>query len=540
MRWVARIFALAIAVSVSGCAIIEAEKNNRGGYLDEIADEHWMKANSKRMRALRAITLEASLARISMIAPKSAADRSLLARRIGETTKRADMVRRCAFGELQLAGQQPGETCFFFDSVMVDYENALFDLALVALPIEDAKSLISRVTGGIAQVSVNPLQLVQALLDIGREAFRYGRVVGAIYRDTLELEVQVWLASEDVLADEAITTLRRIYARGNDDIPAWRAAIGALRARGLEPIPQQRFIVQLYGIIGYICGQIVSQTDPAFTDCAQPDLTQKIPVVNLSGRGGGGTLVLSGIGAGPRAGAARGSQSAKDIAGPSKGGGSSFAKPTDNNAKFALLLDPYKPQEHSSSYVESIQEALCLPRGSKEFGQPGAVTTALVEIYEITARARNANGKVDENEAAEMKGLGECEPPFQNYFERQTYPNDPRGVRAVAQLVDSLQQTKVGAKAIAGSGLALLRTTISEARNDPDIRAKVKRLPNSLLTSVTPDLLRALPRPRAASTSTSPATTPTTTNPAPSTTTTSPVPNSAAPGTGGSGGASGR
>jgi hypothetical protein len=287
--------ALLIGVSVTGCALIEAEKNNRGGFLDEIADDHWMKADSKKMRALRAITLEASLARIAMIAPKSASDRSLLARRIGETTKRADIVRRCAFNELQLAGQLSDEPCFFFDSVMVDYENALFDLALIALPIEEARNLISRVSGGIASVSVNPLQLVQALLDIGREAFRYGRVVGAIYRDTLELEVQVWLVSPGSEPDDRITPLKQIYALGNDDILAWRKAIAALRAQGLEPIPQQRFIRQLYGIIAYICGQIVSKEDPSYKECARPDLTAALPVVNLPGAGG---FVLSGLGAG--------------------------------------------------------------------------------------------------------------------------------------------------------------------------------------------------------------------------------------------------
>jgi hypothetical protein len=302
--------ALLIGISVTGCALVDAEKNNRGGFLDEIADDLWMKADSKKMRALRAITLEASLARIAMIAPKSASDRSLLARRIGETTKRADVVRRCAFHELQVSGQLSSEPCFFFDSVMVDYENALFDLALIALPIDEAKTLITRVTGGIASATVNPLELVQTLLNIGREAFRYGRVVGAIYRDTLELEVQVWLASprqmrgsagQLIVTDETVAGLAAVYVRGNDNIPTWRAEIAALRVQGLEPIPDPRFFSQLYTIIAYICGQIVSKEDPAYKECAQPDLTQKIPLMNASAGGG---LVLSGIGGGgdPRSG----------------------------------------------------------------------------------------------------------------------------------------------------------------------------------------------------------------------------------------------
>ena len=52
MRWFAGICALFIGASVGGCAIIEAEKDNRGGFLDHVADDHWMKADSKKMRAL--------------------------------------------------------------------------------------------------------------------------------------------------------------------------------------------------------------------------------------------------------------------------------------------------------------------------------------------------------------------------------------------------------------------------------------------------------------------------------------------------------
>lgn len=283
--------------------MIDAERNNRGGFLDEIADDHWMKADSKKMRALRAVAIEASLARIAMIAPKSAPDRALLARRIGETSRRADLVRKCAFSNAPiLRGQRPGEPCFFFDSVMVDYENALFDLALIALPLDEARSLITRVAGGAAAVSLNPLQLVQALLDLGREAFRYGRVVGAIYRDTLELEVHVWLTSPEftnlerargqpeqfVVTNERVAGLRAAYVRGNDSIPAWRAEIAALRAEGLEPIPHERFVAELYSILVYICGQIVSEKDDSYRQCAlRPgDLMQSAALAT----GPGGTL----------------------------------------------------------------------------------------------------------------------------------------------------------------------------------------------------------------------------------------------------------
>jgi hypothetical protein len=308
MRVAAAICALLIGASVGGCALIEAEKNNRGGFLDQVADDLWMKADSKKMRALRALAIEASVARIAMITPKSAPDRALLARRIGETSKRADLVRKCAFPKDPplITGQRSGEPCFFFDSVMVDYENALFDLAIIALPIEEAKKLMTRVTGGIASVSLNPMELVQTLIDIGREAFRYGRVVGAIYRDTLELEVQVWLESpkfanaerargvpeQFVVTEEKVAGLAAVYVRGNDNIPAWRAEIAVLRAEGLEPVPHERFVTELYSILVYICGQIVSKQDDSYNQCAF------IPSGLPSGAGAGGRSSGSGAGAG--------------------------------------------------------------------------------------------------------------------------------------------------------------------------------------------------------------------------------------------------
>ena len=131
-------------------------------------------------------------------------------------------------------------------------------------------------------------------MDLGREAFRYGRVVGAIYRDTMELEVQVWLASpqfanderargmpeEFVITNDRVAGLRAVYARGNDNIPAWRAEIAALRAEGLEPVPHSRFILEVYSILTYICGQIVNEKDPSYAECTQSALITNFPVVS--------------------------------------------------------------------------------------------------------------------------------------------------------------------------------------------------------------------------------------------------------------------
>lgn len=97
MRGVVSILLVVAMLFNSGCAIIEKETTNRGGYLDAVLDDHWMKANSKGMRALRAFAMQVSLARIASVSAKNDFDRQLLAIRIGALTKRFLPVYACAF-----------------------------------------------------------------------------------------------------------------------------------------------------------------------------------------------------------------------------------------------------------------------------------------------------------------------------------------------------------------------------------------------------------------------------------------------------------
>ena len=120
----------------SGCAIYEKETTNRGGYLDYVLDQHWLKADSKGMRALRAFAMQVSLARVASVAAKNDSDRQLLAIRIGALTKRFMPIYLCAFDNNPLGVQgAERDPCFFYDSAMVDYSTGLFDLAMIALPI---------------------------------------------------------------------------------------------------------------------------------------------------------------------------------------------------------------------------------------------------------------------------------------------------------------------------------------------------------------------------------------------------------------------
>jgi hypothetical protein len=283
MRIVIIAFVTVALLLNGGCAIYEKEIGNRGGYLDAVLDDHWMKADSKSMRALRAFAIQVSLARIASVSAKNESDRQLLAIRIGALTKRFQPVFACAFdtNPLGVPGAE-NDPCFYYDSAMVDYSTGLFDLAMIALPVEDARRLVTTVTGSFVN-PINIADLLSTLLQIGRDALKYGRVVGALYRDTVELEVQLWLATPAIdnrpppfqVTEAHVASLREIYSRRNDDMAAWLAAIAALRGQGLEPMPQRRFFVELAGLMNYLCNLITK--DPAALGQCKAGLPKTLP-----------------------------------------------------------------------------------------------------------------------------------------------------------------------------------------------------------------------------------------------------------------------
>jgi hypothetical protein len=490
-----------IAIFVSaGCAVIEKEKTNRGGYLDYVLDEHWLKADSKGMRALRAFAIQVSLARIASASAKNDSDRQLLAIRIGHLTDRFLPIYACAFNRnpLGVDGAQ-SDPCFYYDSAMVDYSTGLFDLAMIALPIDDAKRLISTVSGGLTGGAVNPLNLadlLNELVAIAKDAIKYGRIVGGLYRDTVELEVQVWLATPGIdhrrppyrVTDLDVQPLRDIYESHNDDMPAWLAAISALRSRGLEPIAHPKFFGELGGLMRYICAQITQETN-ALKTCQKPlPKTMPDPVPVLAERKPvvvGTTVPVSHTfrefttGGGSRR--------------PVGGGRDNRAPAGVPVVEYASFFDPYNPRVDTTSYFMSVQRALCVPES--EIGTVGPATKALILIFEASNRGAKKNGKLDDAEIAEIKSQGPCVPGGgRNYFEKRTY-DGPNGPDAVAQLITALNATKIGADLPTGTKLDGARDKIRLVREDPAISQKLTlRLPDILADQVTRDFVLALPR----------------------------------------------
>ena len=244
----------------------------------------------KACARLRAFAIQVSLARIASIAAKNDSDRQLLAIRIGALTKRFIPIYLCAFGTNPLGVSGAGnDPCFYYDSAMVEYATGLFDLAMVALPKDDAKRLFDSVTGSFVS-PINIVEVLNALLAIARDAITYGRTIGALYRDSVELEVQVWINTPAIddrplpAESRSSTSLhcRPSTAQGNDDLQAWLAAIAALRAQGLDPLPQPKFFGELGGLMRYICDQITQ--DPGAADVCKYGLPKTLsrPISVLS------------------------------------------------------------------------------------------------------------------------------------------------------------------------------------------------------------------------------------------------------------------
>jgi hypothetical protein len=490
-----RILASAIIVTTlllnSGCAVLEMETRNRGGYLDHVVDDMWMKADSKGMRALRAYAIQVSLARIASVSAKNDSDRQLLAIRLGALTKRFLPIYNCAFDTNPLG--VPGaerDPCFYYDSAMVEYSTGLFDLAMVALPVDDAKKLVNTVTGSFVN-PINIADLVTALLNLGRDALKYGRVVGGLYRDSVELEVQLWLATPAIddrpppyrVTEGHVAGLREIYARRNDDMPSWLAAIAELRGQGLEPLPHPKFFGELGGLQNYICGLITKDPD-ALKSC-QVNLPRTLPPApsvlgsSIPGRIGGVVVATA----------------------PSSTG-TSITRPTASgqttDPEYAKIIDGYDPAIHKTGYVQGVLAKLCV-RSNERIVNPRM--NALIKVYqqyvhggEIAAGSAKpeqvVTGKLTQIEMTALNAVsGGCPAGRANYYEWQD--------RRFAQGINATDVIKLVNRKLEGpqqlptdASVQAVRDKIAALR--PRLASGLTLNEDTLASQFTPDLVSQL------------------------------------------------
>ncbi len=439
------------------------ETTNRGGYIDYVLDKHWLKADSKSMRALRAFAMQVSLARVASVAAKNESDRQLLAIRIGALTKRFVPIYLCAFGTnpLGVPGAQ-NDPCFYYDSAMVDYSTGLFDLAMIALPIEDAQKLITQVAGS----SVNPINVIELLgnlLQIGKDAIKYGRIVGALYRDTVELEVQVWLGTPAVdrrappyqVTDADLAPLAEVYARGNDNMAAWLAEMAALRGRGLEPIPQPKFFGELAGLLNYMCDLITKDAIANSPATCKANLPETLPPPSQV-IGGGPAMRIGDVKI-PSAAFLRNPSAARTGTKVTQGGTTDGPKILDVYKKY---LKAYNPAVDSTTRIEGALSALCVPK--TDYKQESKVTD-LIRAYEEGVHqgssAARADGLLDSGELSALNGMGQCGSDFRNAYERVSFPS--KTAKGVADLLSIVPD--VG-KVADGDTLQSIRPKVIAAR----------------------------------------------------------------------------
>lgn len=272
--------ALLAAIFMSGCNMVRQELGNRGGYADYVADKYWMKADSKMLRVLRAYALQAALARIAVIAPRGIKDRSVIALRMQQSNIAYASARACAEVVDPISYAPRG--CIYFDDAIVAWTNDLFALALASLSLEDGESFIGKVSGG-------GLDALQALFELGKDAFVLGRAVGALYRDTVELEVVVWL--DDPNMGPRTEALRAAYANGAGSLEQWKVELDHLKQESASlpaatayPVPRPAHFEEIAAFIARSCVALTSEPQIRAI-CATVPATSPAQTVSATGAG---------------------------------------------------------------------------------------------------------------------------------------------------------------------------------------------------------------------------------------------------------------
>lgn len=169
-----------LSISLSGCGIvtktIDTELSNPGGVIDVAADK-LLVANSPSMRVVRGYAVTTSLSAIALEANLDSAGREAAASQVRVALKALKKASECA-------SKGVPDNCVYFDSKMLDVNQAIYRLALTALPVEEVKQLLDS--------PLNAANAIDALLDFGKRAIKSGLRVFAVVRDISELYYHVY------------------------------------------------------------------------------------------------------------------------------------------------------------------------------------------------------------------------------------------------------------------------------------------------------------------------------------------------------------
>ncbi len=192
-----------------GCG---SELNNHGGWLDAKLDHKWMVADTKQMRVLRAYVLIGSIARMAQT--KYPSERELIVKHVNVAVQVVSDAYYCAY-------MQPGR-CVYFDERMAEAEVAALRLLVAVLSdkedeelfeaiskqasktfpllkaVDSLTKLVDAVTS-TGELAINAAQLIKSVVQAGQMAYFQGRRLGALYRDSIELQMVTVVASLDTM-----------------------------------------------------------------------------------------------------------------------------------------------------------------------------------------------------------------------------------------------------------------------------------------------------------------------------------------------------
>lgn len=245
---------------LSGCGTF----TNRGGFGDRLEDTFWFKADTKEHRVLRSYVLLASMTRLATRSNTTIDERQSLAIRIGKAVRLAADAFECAY--------RP-EPCAFFDDRMTALDIMLLQLAAGIFASPEDQGLINQLgneffgqtpindvvnalTGGAKVLSSSAsavsktTNIISALLTLSSNAFDEGARIGALYRDSIEMDMQVTVSTlayycyppkgeplpvqnpasvgpgdppiGSPVCPDAFTAANAVYANGSGDLSAWR------------------------------------------------------------------------------------------------------------------------------------------------------------------------------------------------------------------------------------------------------------------------------------------------------------------------------
>lgn len=295
-------------IGLAGCSLFSSELNNRGGFVDAKLDARWIIADTKQMRVLRAYILIGSIARMSRETYYKS-ERETLIQKINSAVNVAKDAFTCAYAK-------PGH-CVYFDERMAEFEVALLRIAIAVLHKHENETLLAGLTKELSdtfpllkaadtfsklidafdssvQLASHAAKIVKSLIEIGEVAYFQGRRLGALYRDSIELDMVVvlaslryqcqWQTNPDGLGTRSSTrraaelfygepqggldpcrTYDRGFAlwkRGAGDLALWKSYLSSdAAAFRASIIPDQNAFIQASDLIWRACEQITDDPE---------------------------------------------------------------------------------------------------------------------------------------------------------------------------------------------------------------------------------------------------------------------------------------